>query len=275
MSLSALELETCRRVLAETEAEFGAKAIARLAEVVRASAEGPMQYADPMQRPSKFYFPDIRAKPWWEVEEIEDAIILERSAGAFREELQQLLEGRMGFQHFDEGPDGFEAQDTNYGWNAFYFRWACRDVARNEALCPRSSAVLHQLPNLAQSAIFSALTAGTHLWPHCGPINGIVTIQLALLVPAGCEIRVGRETRTWQEGRCLVFDDSFEHEVWNRGQEGRFILLLDVWHPDVTAAERWFLERALRAIEDASEQAGAVSAIDKHRGALDGKEWWR
>ena len=31
-------------------------------------------------------------------------------------------------------------------------------------------------------------------------------------VPTGCRLRVGREWRTWQPGKCLVFDDSYEHE---------------------------------------------------------------
>lgn len=36
----------------------------------------------------------------------------------------------------------------------------------------------------------------------------------------------------------MVFDDSFEHEVWHNGTEYRLILIIDVWHPDLTAHEK-------------------------------------
>ena len=66
--------------------------------------------------------------------------------------------------------------------------------------------------------IFSVLTPGTRLRPHCGPSNARLTCHLAIRVPKSCEqgcyLRVGAEPkRGWEEGRCLVFDDSFEHEV--------------------------------------------------------------
>jgi aspartyl/asparaginyl beta-hydroxylase (cupin superfamily) len=57
-------------------------------------------------------------------------------------------------------------------------------------------------------------------------------------VPEGdCAIRVGHETRRWEEGRCLIFDDHFEHEAWNHTQEERIVLIVDLWHPDLTATE--------------------------------------
>jgi aspartyl/asparaginyl beta-hydroxylase (cupin superfamily) len=52
-----------------------------------------------------------------------------------------------------------------------------------------------------------------------------------------CGIRVGGEERTWQVGKCLVFEDSFEHEAWNDGNETRAVLVVDLWHPDLTSIE--------------------------------------
>ena len=57
--------------------------------------------------------------------------------------------------------------------------------------------------------------------------------NLMVEVPAGCGIRVGGEARTWERGRALVFDDSFEHEVWNDADAERVVLLLRFWHPDL------------------------------------------
>lgn len=45
-----------------------------------------------------------------------------------------------------------------------------------------------------------------------------------------CGIRIGDQVRAWEEGKCLVFDDAYEHEVWNRTEEERVLLLVDFWH---------------------------------------------
>lgn len=45
-----------------------------------------------------------------------------------------------------------------------------------------------------------------------------------------CGIRIGDQIREWEEGKCLVFDDSYEHEVWNKTGEERVLLLVDFWH---------------------------------------------
>jgi hypothetical protein len=59
----------------------------------------------------------------------------------------------------------------------------------------------------------------------------VLRLHLGLDVPAECAMRVGTETKSWQEGKCLVFDDSFEHEAWNRGDRTRTVLLCDFLNP--------------------------------------------
>ena len=68
------------------------------------------------------YIPDLTARPWWDAATIPAVPVLEQAAGIFRQELDALLQRQTGFQHFDEGPEGFEAADSQFGWNAFYFR---------------------------------------------------------------------------------------------------------------------------------------------------------
>ena len=82
------------------------------------------------------------------------------------------------------------------------------------------------------SAFFSLLTPGTKLRPHCGPTNIRLRAHLALAVPPGeCFMRVGNELpRQWVEGEVLLFDDSFEHEVWNHTNAPRLVLIVEwVW----------------------------------------------
>jgi len=66
-----------------------------------------------------------------------------------------------------------------------------------------------------------------------------------------------------------VFDDSFEHEVWNNSTESRVILLVDVWHPELTLNERVILEPTLKLLDDDHNKDFTVEhAIDYVRSAL-------
>ena len=95
------------------------------------------------------------------------------------------------------------------------------------ANCPRINSVIYG------SHFFSRLVPGTHLSKHCGPSNFRLRCHLGLIVPPGCRIRCADQVREWREGECLIFDDSFEHEVWHDGDEDRIVLIADVWHPEL------------------------------------------
>lgn len=78
----------------------------------------------------------------------------------------------------------------------------------------------------------------THVHAHTGPTNCRLRAHLGLVVPDGLQLRVGQEIVAWHEGKLFVFDDSWEHEVWHRGDSYRLVLIVDVWHPDLTETER-------------------------------------
>ena len=98
---------------------------------------------------------------------------------------------------------------------------------------------------------FSCLSPGAHLKPHCGSTNTRLTAHLPLLVPDGvCSIRCGEEVRTYREGELIIFDDSYEHEVWHKGGADsgvRVVLLLRFWHPDLPPSEYGQVLREMRA----------------------------
>ena len=87
---------------------------------------------------------------------------------------------------------------------------------------------------------FAVLSPGSRLRPHCGSTNARLTCHFGVRIPPGARIRAGEETRTWTEGDCVVFDDSFEHEVWQQGSPDsvRVVLLIRFWHPDIPP-NRW------------------------------------
>jgi aspartate beta-hydroxylase len=110
----------------------------------------------------------------------------------------------------------------------------------------------------SEQVFCSVLGAHSHIAPHCGPVNTRLTCHLGLVVTPASELRVGREVVRWQEGRCLVFDDSFEHEVWNKSETARVVLLIQFWHPDLTDAEVWALKELRRYTTDFQYKEAAL-----------------
>uniref|UniRef100_A0A182PNF1 Aspartyl/asparaginy/proline hydroxylase domain-containing protein n=1 Tax=Anopheles epiroticus TaxID=199890 RepID=A0A182PNF1_9DIPT len=116
-------------------------------------------------------------------------------------------------------------------------------VERNCARAPFTCRLVEQYFPAARTCKrgqvkFSVMHPATHVWPHCGPTNCRIRAHLGLRVPPGTYIRVAEETRSWENGKWLIFDDSFEHEVWHNGTETRLVLVVDFWHPDLTESQR-------------------------------------
>jgi len=148
---------------------------------------------------------------------------LEAAFAAVLAELDALESSR-----FAVSPDSLTRVADGYdetGWLYFdLFGGAATDEHR--ALCPATARACAAVPGM-RNAGFSMLRPGTHLWPHRGELPGVLRCHLPLWVPAGdLGLRSGTETRTWVPGRCLVFDDTCEHEAWNRGDGERVVLLV-------------------------------------------------
>ena len=71
-----------------------------------------------------------------------------------------------------------------------------------------------------------------------------------MIVPPGCGLRVGNDTREWVEGKAWAFDDTIEHEAWNNSDQTRVILLFDIWRPELTGEERRLVNAMFAAIDD-------------------------
>jgi aspartyl/asparaginyl beta-hydroxylase (cupin superfamily) len=98
-------------------------------------------------------------------------------------------------------------------------------------------------------ALFSVLRPGMHIPPHNGLLNTRLICHIPLIVPPGCRLRVGNETRNVEFGKALIFDDSIEHEAWNDSDETRLILLFEIWRPELDAGEKVALTAMYESIE--------------------------
>ncbi len=98
--------------------------------------------------------------------------------------------------------------------------------------------------------LFSVFTPGTHLLPHRGVTNTRLVGHLPLLVPEDCALSVGGELHAWHEGQVVVFDDTFEHEAWNRSKQTRVVLIFDLWNPYLTEAEQAAVTEIVETVGD-------------------------
>ncbi len=151
---------------------------------------------------------------------------------AIRAELDTVLHYASDIPNFQDISEENRALSDDDGWKTFFFRaWGIR-IASNCVRCPATAAALDRIPGL-KSAFFSILLPGKHLPAHRGPYAGVLRYHLGLIVPdvARCRIRVGDEIGHWREGGSLIFDDTFEHEVWNNTESIRVVLFTDVARP--------------------------------------------
>ncbi|MCR5877476.1 aspartyl/asparaginyl beta-hydroxylase domain-containing protein [Phenylobacterium sp. J367] len=143
----------------------------------------------------------------------------------------------------------------NPSWSAFYLWKAGAPVPENVARFPKTMAALEdaplcRIPGRTPSILFSLLRPGAHIAPHHGFMNARYICHLPLIVPEGCAMRVGGETRAWDEGRACVFDDSIEHEAWNRNPDKlRVVMIFDIWRPELSAEERELVGSVLQAVD--------------------------
>lgn len=218
---------------------------------------------DSRQRPKFLYFPDLPSTPFLDPYLHPWATRLEAAFPAIRAEAAQLLAEQAPLSDFLTFKPGDRTEDylsgtlPNPSWDAFFFYRHGQRYDDNHARCPQTSAALESIElcrirDQTPEICFSVLSAGTHIKPHFGVTNTRVVLHLPLIVPADCALRiVDDQTHHWQEGQLMMFDDTFQHEAWNRSSKTRVILLMDAWNPHLSEVERQALTVLVEAISDA------------------------
>jgi aspartyl/asparaginyl beta-hydroxylase (cupin superfamily) len=136
-------------------------------------------------------------------------------------------------------------------WRSFFLWGYSFPIEENLERCPKTAAIVAQIPGL-NSAFFSILAPGTHIPAHRGVTKGLVTCHLGLIVPRDGDVRmrVGSRVVRWAEGETLVFDDTYDHEVWNETSGTRVVLLVQFERP-LRNPGKWvsdaFLKRVRRS----------------------------
>ena len=189
--------------------------------------------------------------PWLEQLESNTSIILD--------ELNALITHGTSFDPYLTKSNERPVFDThgmagNDDWGAFYLWKNGEAILENQALCPETTKAMNALPLVfsgerCPNILFSRLKAGATIPPHNGMINSRLIGHLPLIIPDDCSFRVGNQTRPWIVGEAFLFDDTIEHEAWNHSSEDRFVLIFEVWKPELNEAEQALITRMLTAVD--------------------------
>jgi aspartate beta-hydroxylase len=256
----------------------------------------------PGQRPSHVTHQELRARPFWSPAPGEDrwpdgtatmqalARALEDSwADVTREALSAMRrrappaagEAGAGAAEWNQtGGAGWKVESARLhvsgNWQEFSIFVHGEEVRENCKAAPVTCSIARNFPDVSGCKMgqvkFSLMLPGTHVRAHVAPSNTRIRNHFGLVIPEGVRIRVGDETRTWEEGKMLSFDDSFEHEVWHEGDQPRLIAIFDMWHPDLKEPLKKRI--TMKQIDRNNQQYFAGRSLDDGGwGVLQSQEW--
>lgn len=157
---------------------------------------------------------------------------LEDNFPEIQKELKGLLEKYDGFAPFQSiSPDQIYISNDDK-WRMFFFKAATVNFKRNQALAPRTMAILNKHKDVI-SAYVSVLGPHKMLMPHEGPWSGILRMHLGVVIPGNkeCTLVNGGVPYHWEEGKTVLFDDTYEHIAVNETNQIRAVLFLDLMRP--------------------------------------------
>lgn len=217
--------------------------------VTRLRSEGREYEVEDQQQPNILFVEGLSAKPFWTEEEfVSDITILESETEDIISEFENVYENVW--------PEGWLVNTTPAGeWAVFHLLNQGIYNKKNCQKCPKTCAILKKLvgamsqsKNLFGNASFSVVQSGTDISPHYGPSNVRIRCHLGLKIsdPEFSFITVNGQRSSWEAGKCLLFDDSFLHEVHHSGEAARAVLLIDMWHPELTQPEIDLIENLFK-----------------------------
>ena len=206
-----------------------------------------------------FHYPNLQPIEFFEREEFPWLAQIENGTDTIRDEFINILQMEEGFTPYLEYGEGlplnqFAELNNSPKWSAFHLYKNGHLQAENAAKCPNTMALLAHAPqpvqlNRTPSAMFSLLKPKTHIPPHTGVSNVRLVTHIPLIIPDDCGLRVGNQTRPWELGKAMIFDDTIEHEAWNNSDKLRVVLIFDIWHPHLSLAEREMVTQLALGLE--------------------------
>ncbi len=166
---------------------------------------------------------------------------VEKNWRAIRAELDVIMARRESMPSFHEILAEAGTITTDNQWKTFFLLGPGMDCRKNQEQCPMTMRALKEIPDI-KTAFFSILSPKKHIPAHRGAFNGVLRYHLGLIVPEPkeeCRIRIGTQICHWEEGKSLIFDDTYNHEVWNDTEGYRVVLFVDFVRPMRSPHDQW------------------------------------
>jgi len=204
------------------------------------------------------YVPGLKAVQWWnDVDNFLWAKSLAKSYKNIREEFLSVMSDPTKLQSAGNniwaGALTTDAESYGEGWKTLVLLNRGQWDEENANMFPVTSRAILKSGVPCCEAFFASMKPNSSIKPHSDFTNFVLTSHLPLVIPENgsnkCRLSVGDETRQWIEGKVILFDTSIIHDAINESDEMRYILMLRVWHPDLTEEER----EALQFIYDCLE----------------------
>lgn len=185
-----------------------------------------------LQRPEWYYVPQIAPKPWHDPWDYPFAAKLEAGFATIREELLQNLERNRQRLVTEDVANRNAVLDNQ--WTVIHILSPSTDIPNTNytqysEYFPKTLDILKNCGTDFILVKFSAIVPGTHIKAHTGPSNDRLRVHLGLVHTGGAKLRVGTEWRAWEEGKVMIFDSSWEHEVYHDGPDVRIVMIADIW----------------------------------------------
>ena len=191
----------------------------------------------PLNRFFDLYTGGSQRPVFFDVEKTRPELLeLDRNFPVIREELLALLPQKQSiprYHELDQVQYNISGQvNPDKDWKVFYLHAMGEWPEGNRDRCPRTCELLAKIPSLFQ-AFFSILDGGKSVPAHNGPYRGYLRYHLGLVVPEHNPptIRIKDQYHTWEEGKSILFDDSWNHEVMNKSESDRVVLIVDIRRP--------------------------------------------
>jgi hypothetical protein len=206
--------------------------------------------------PPLFLVPGVRPAKYFDSSEFPRIADVEAATYAMRKEFLALIES-PGINVTADASGNHDSQSTSPAAG----KWSMIPLVRNGIVveqfasrCPATMAIAGVLDQpklglISPNLYFSILGPGSRIPPHIGISNARAIAHFPLIVPADCGFRVGGESRYWEVGKAMIFDDMTTHEAWNDSGSMRVIVIADLWRPELRPSMRSGVE----ALMDSSD----------------------
>jgi hypothetical protein len=124
------------------------------------------------------------------------------------------------------------------GWKTFGIQDRGIWDVENVKLFPNTVKLIQNLNIPCLEVLFAKQEANSGIKPHSDMNNFVLTCHLGVQVEREkAWLRVGEQREYWQEGHALLFDTSILHSTANEANTDRYVLMMRVWHPELTDIE--------------------------------------